>query len=489
MPGRFNIHLLWKYRAALLLLDIMKYRKLFYIITCFGLFLSFLITSCKKDTFITNSNALLQTSTDTLNFDTVFTSVGSVTQAFKIFNLNNQKLRLSSIQLMGGTNSSFKIDVDGSPGYNFSNIDMEASDSLYVFATVTINPNSTNLPFVVRDSIKIEYNGNTVYVQLQAYGRNARFLNNATVTKDTTWTNDLPIVVLGGLTVNPNTTLTINQGCNIYFHAGATMNVNGTLNAIGEKYDSTKIIFQGDRLDDPYNYYPGSWPGIVFSSTSKDNVLEYVTVKNAYNGVVVQSPSVNSNAKLTLNQCIITNASNIGIGGTNTVINATNCLISNCGSNVQLIGGGTYNFNQCTIASYQTLYITHKYPVLTISDADSLNNTYPLNFLMDNSIVYGESGWTDNEISISKQGSNTFNAAFNNVLYKVVTNPSNATFVNSIQNESPQFVTTDDNSNTYDFHLQSTSPCINKGLVTGVTIDLDGNPRDALPDIGCYEVQ
>jgi hypothetical protein len=45
----------------------------------------------------------------------------------------------------------------------------------------------------------------------------------------------------------------------VYFHADAPMVVRGTLNAIGEKYDSTRIQFAGDRLDEYYRDFPGSW--------------------------------------------------------------------------------------------------------------------------------------------------------------------------------------------------------------------------------------
>ena len=44
----------------------------------------FFIFGCKKDTFITGKDALVFLSADTIRFDTVFTSVGSVTQLFKI---------------------------------------------------------------------------------------------------------------------------------------------------------------------------------------------------------------------------------------------------------------------------------------------------------------------------------------------------------------------------------------------------------------------
>src|SRR6266705_5856518 len=78
--------------------------------------------SCKKDSFITSANAFISISADTLHFDTVFTSVGSVTQSFKIFNLNDQKLRISKIELAGGATSAFNINVNGAAGFSFSDI-------------------------------------------------------------------------------------------------------------------------------------------------------------------------------------------------------------------------------------------------------------------------------------------------------------------------------------------------------------------------------
>jgi hypothetical protein len=42
---------------------------------------------------------------------------------------------------------------------------------------------------------------------------------------------------------------------------------------------------------------------------------------------------------------------------------------------------------------------------------------------------------------------------------------------------------------TTDFHLQSTSPAINKGMDVGLTTDYDGNPIVGLPDIGAFEYQ
>ena len=166
----------------------------------------FFITSCKKDSFITSEFAQLSITADTLKYDTVFTTAGSITKFFKIINENNQKLRLGKVKLMGGATSAYKMNVDGAATNEVTNLDIEANDSIYVFVSVTINPNAANLPFIVSDSILINYNGNNRYVQLQAYGQNANFLSNRLLTGNTVWTNNLPYVILGSIRIDTTAT-------------------------------------------------------------------------------------------------------------------------------------------------------------------------------------------------------------------------------------------------------------------------------------------
>src|SRR5687767_9039121 len=150
------------------------------------------LVSCKKDSFITGPEASLSVSSDTLHYDTVFTTTGSITQFFRIYNDNNQKLRLNSVKLSGGAASYFKINVDGSAGPEVRDIEINANDSIYVFVSVKIDPAAGNLPFIVQDSISIQYNGNERWVQLDAWGQNAHFLRSLVVTGSEIWTNDKP---------------------------------------------------------------------------------------------------------------------------------------------------------------------------------------------------------------------------------------------------------------------------------------------------------
>ncbi len=114
-----------------------------------------LLVACRKDSFINSADARVNITADTLKYDTVFVTTGSVTQFFKIINDNNQKLRLSSVKLMGGAASAFKINVDGIATTEATNIEIEANDSVYVFVQVNVNSNTTNLPFIIRDFINI----------------------------------------------------------------------------------------------------------------------------------------------------------------------------------------------------------------------------------------------------------------------------------------------------------------------------------------------
>ncbi len=452
-----------------------------------------ILFSCRKDSFITAGDARITVTADTLKFDTVFVTTGSTYRTFKIINENNQKLRLSSLKLMGGTSSVYKINVDGTPGTQFTNLDIEPNDSLYVFAQVNVNPGAANLPFILRDSIEISYNGKKRLVQLEAWGQNAHFFRNKVVTVNEIWNNDLPYVILGSLLINTNQTLTINKGCRIYVHADAPIIVNGTLQVNGLKDTADRVYFSGDRLDEPYKDYPASWPGIFFQPGSKDNVFNYAIIKNAYQAIATQDPSPNANPKIILNESVIDNAYDAGIISINSSIKARNCLVSNCGKNVFLVKGGDYQFTHCTVVTYANRFIEHRDPVLVVSNFINVNNTpvtANLNAVFRNCIFWGENGFVDNEVVVAKSGNTTFNVNFDYNLWKVQTAPANITSNQVINNQSPQFDSIQTFKNYYNFRLKATSPAINKGVNAGVIIDLDGKPRPVgIPDLGCFEKQ
>jgi hypothetical protein len=452
-----------------------------------------LFLACKKESFITSADAQVSITADSIKFDTVFTTTGSITQFFKIINENDQKLRLGSVKLMGGSTSFFKINVDGYTGPDVHNIEIEKRDSVYVFVSVSISQNTADLPFIVRDSIQVSFNGNTRYVQLEAWGQNAHFFRNKKITADETWNNDLPYVILGSLTVEPYQKLTINKGCRIYVHADAPILVDGTLEVNGEKDTADRVYFRGDRLDEPYNDFPAGWPGIYFRASSKDNVFNYAVIKNAYQALAVQDPAPNANPKLTLNECIVDNAYDAGIIALNSSIRARNSLVSNCGKNVILAKGGDYQFTHCTVVSISNSYILHRDPVLFVSNYILVNNnpvTANLSALFRNCIFWGQNGTVEDEVVVAKNGSTVFNVNFDYNLWKVQTLPANITSSQIINNQDPLFDSVNTSRRHYDFRLKENSPAKEKGTNAGVVLDLDGKPRPVgLPDLGCFERQ
>ena len=450
----------------------------------------FLLSSCKKDSFITSAQARLTISADSLKYDTVFTTTGSITKSFKIINENSQKLRLSKVKLMGGTASAYKININGNAATELNNIEIDANDSIYVFASVAINPNAANQPFIVSDSILINYNGNDRFVQLQAYGQNAIYLTNKVITGNVTWTNTLPYVILKSIRVDTTATLTIQPGTKIYSHADAPFIVDGSLIVNGIK--NNEVVFAGDRLDNDYKDLPAGWPGIYFRGNSKNNRLQFAVIKNAYQAVVATSPSINANPKIILQQCIIDNAYDAGILAANTSLYANNSLISNCGSNIVLIYGGDYNFTNCTAASFSNLYLLHKNPVLSVSNFATQGGatvTANLNATFRNCIFWADSGFVNDEVVVSKLGTTNFFVLFEKNLYRAKNDPANSTLTANLKNLDPLFDNIDASKRLFDFRITTTgAPGINKGVLTTFTKDLDDNNRNnGLPDLGCYE--
>lgn len=446
------------------------------------------LASCRKDRFTASSDAQLRPGVDTLHFDTVFVSAGSTSGVIKIFNDNKEGIRISSVRLAGGAASPFRINVDGLPGPEVRDLEVAGGDSLYVFVTVTVNPNAATQPFVVQDSIAVDWNGNRRWVQLDAYGQNAHFLRGHTVRGTETWDNALPYVILDGLTVDTTATLNITQGTRVYVHANAPLIVHGHLVATGDHYDSTRVLFTGDRLDRPYRDFPASWPGLLFSSASGNSSLTYTTVQNAYQGIAVDGPTTGA---LTLHECIIDNAYDAGLFASKATINGRNLLVSNCGAGM-VLNGGSYQFVHCTAVGFGNSLQQHKEPVLSLSNTDALGRPAALNAVFRNGIYWGEAnGLVRNEVVSYNAAGAAFAVQFDGALWRVQAAPTGVTATNVLNTNDPGFDSVDNATRHYSFRPGPGSPAIDRGSNTGTPLDLDGKPRPvgAAPDLGAYERQ
>jgi hypothetical protein len=69
-------------------------------------------------------------------------------------------------------------------------------------------------------------------------------------------------------------------------------------------------------------------------------------------------------------------------------------------------------------------------------------------------------------------------------------NPQNTIVTGAINNQDPVFDSINTAERIFSFRLKENSPAINKGVLTGLALDLDGAPRPVgLPDLGAYERQ
>jgi len=455
-----------------------------------------LLTHCKKDRFLNDPSARLAFSTDTLTFDTVFTTLGSTTKFFKVYNRNKRPIKISSILLEGGNNSNFRINVDGIPTVKATDIEIAGRDSLYIFVEVTVDPNNQNTPFIISEFILFETNGNMQKVILTAWGQNAIYFNGDIIC-DTIWTNIKPYVIFNSILVDSSCTLTIQEGVRIHCHGNSGILVKGTLVVNGTKDDP--VTFQGTRLEQFYDDKPGQWPGIFILRGSTGSVIDHAVIKNATWGISVGShdnPDLSSFTlanipDVTIKHTIVKNSLAVGIFGFFSVIQAENCLVFNSGQhNAQLVFGGFYNFIHVTLANFGSFWLKHNSPILHLSnfvEVDKKPFNRDLDATFTNCIIYGN---VEEEIALDDDKIAAFDYLFENCLLKTNLNTTNSVnYMSIIKSDTlienaPDFVKINDD----DYHLQSTSPCINKGKPTSVLDDLEENIRDAVkPDMGAFE--
>ncbi len=333
------------------------------------------LSSCKKNKLLTDSSAKVDFSADSVMFDTVFTQAGSTTRQIRVINNHTERINISSIDVQGGSSSPFFLNVDGTPGRSFTDIEIAGHDSLFIFIQVYVNPNSSNSPLVISDAINFVVNGNTQTVHLEAWGQDAyyhkptnaiKFVNggylpytliapgtNTTVT----WPNDKPHVIYGWLVVDSSQTLIIDPGVKVHFHQNAglwvyrygTLKVNGT--------SGNEVIFQGDRLEPFMQDEPGQWDRIWINEGSINNSINYAIIKNGFIGVQTELLFGNFSEprRLKITNTKIQNMKKWGMYNLAFNVYGGNNVFSNCKEYcLAMVAGGNATFIHCTFANFWT---------------------------------------------------------------------------------------------------------------------------------------
>ncbi|WP_136481255.1 hypothetical protein [Cognatitamlana onchidii] len=521
-------------------------KRCFYFIITIGFLM--LWSSCRKDFEFAPSTGGLQFSKDTVYLDTVFTNIGSSTYTLKVYNQSNNDISIPSVKLALGETSNYRLSVDGIAGKTFEDIELLANDSLFIFVESTIdiknfpNPNGA---YLYTDQIEFDSGANLQKVELVTLVKDAIFIypdrDEATKVIETlkitingeafetdlqgrellpdelTFTNEKPYVIYGYAAVPPNKTLTIEAGARLHFHEdsglivleNASLKVNGEFSTDKERMEN-EVIFEGDRLEPLFSDIPGQWGTIWLFENSKNNIINYATIKNATVGILSDGNPNGSGSifdprgvtdKLTITNSQIYNSASFGILGRNTSITGENLVINNSGlASFAGTFGGKYNLTHSTIANYWSNSF-REIPALLINnflldedDTAILADLDAANF--NNCIIFGNE---DIEFLLEEieDDAVVFNFKFTNCLVKFKDNNEeydgpNYDFEDTnlyqsiLFNENPDFQNTQRNQ----MAVGEASAGINQAdpvFADQVPLDILTVNRTNSPDIGAYQ--
>lgn len=479
--------------------------------------------SCRKD-FSTipshSDNLSFSASNDTIFLDTVFSNISTSTYSLKVYNNSSNDIHIPSIYL-ARSDSYYRLNVDGLPGTYFENVPLRAKDSLYIFIEGTLNYSATNpiytdsiifdsglssrnikLVTLVQDAhfiyVNSEIDSTTVlpYFLPDPSPQKIHYLSDEEIAVFNDPANEKSIVFYGYCGVPENKTLTIAPNKKLHFHKNsalviekdASLIINGTLDE--------KVLIEGDRLEPEFSDRPGQWDAIWLRAGSKGNTINYLNNKNGRFGIVCDSLSTDGTTPmLSISNSEFYNHAEMGIFANHSNITGENLVIgSSRNSSLNILNGGTYDFNHLTIANYWTesirrgssLHISniksYEFPEETVTD---------LTINMSNSIIDGN---TTNELFLEKNETDQFDYFFQNCMLKQNETSENplydfsdtSKYLDNIFNAEPDYLDTSLNK----FEIGEESELINKGDVTNAArtpLDIIETDRTATPDIGAYQ--
>ena len=440
----------------------------------FFLFLA-IVTACiacsDDDAFTTSPTATLTFSVDTVRLDTVFSTVGSRTYDFWVYNRSRASLRVQSVRLRQGNQTGFRVNVDGSYldntlGSITTDLEVRRDDSLRVFVELTAPENGQLDPIAVEDQLLfLLESGVEQRVVLSGHTWDAELIDTLRIQRDTLLQSQRPIVIYGALRVDSTVTLSV-RNTTFYFYDGSGVDVYGTLKA-------ENSVFRGDRLDHMFDYLPydrvsGQWRGIRLYGSSTGNEFIGSEVRNAMNGIVCDSAALSPQSlRLYMERTVVHNCKGYGVQAFNAFIGLVNCQLTNTLGDCLAVYGGACEVRQCTLGQFYP-FSADRGAALRFTNYHG-SYAYPLEkMLVTGSIVTGYAddvvmGETRSDDSIT-----VFSYHFENTLLRTP-QPDSAsldttTFVR-VRWESPKdsiqgkqhFRLIDEENLIYDFHLDSVS--------------------------------
>ncbi len=472
--------------------------------------------ACSDESIISDSSAQLVFSSDTITFDTVFTSIGSATRSFRAINPHSESIVISAIEL-GNETANFRLNIDGTPTNSARELTILPNDSLWIFVEVTVDPDMplSISPFVITEEVNFVTNGNEQSVTLEAWGQNANYIPNResggeftriSCQGDSLRFDDPKPYVLYGILIIDSCQVVFPPGAEIYVHGGIARNDDAIFNdglVVITEHSSLNsrgtldqpVTIQGDRLESAFSDVSGQWSGIRFLAGSRGNRIKHTHIKNSLVGVRVDSA-----AFLRIEDSKIQNTAGPGLIGIHSTIIGENLLVTDNNTYSALLTyGGNYTFLHSTFANYGSqnaaVHLDNFSCINNDCDLGAIPNKINANFT--NCIIMGSSG---DEIELQDlfngEEALEFRFNFNHCIVSVDELLEADAYPNFFDDcENCINVTRDDllfiDQDVQDYHLDTMSVAIDQGRpLPTVLLDLEGNARDGnTPDIGCYEFQ
>ncbi len=357
----------------------------------------------EEEEFASVSQPCLTFSVDSVDFDTLIAGQRSVTYSFRVYNPTNENLKITNVQFASMPVEVFRANVYGAyvgPEVT-ADFELRAKDSLTIFVDAMPPKTDEDEPTRYSGQLLFYLQGGAVQVlNLYAAGQNVVSHDGWVIDKDTVLLSKRPYHVKDSLVVMPGVTLTIEAGAVFLMSSTASVEVKGTLKALGTL--EKPIMFRGDRMDDmfkdqPYDRISGQWGGVHFHSDSYDNHLDFVDVHSGTYGIYCDSSSV-SQLKLKLENSIVHNvvADALRLYACTSIVG--NTQLSNAGGNCVTVRGGNHQFVHCTLAQFYPFSATrgnalnfanfdgeHRYPLEKLSFVNSLITGYASDEIMGGS--------------------------------------------------------------------------------------------------------
>jgi len=341
------------------------------------------------------------------------------------------------------------------------------------------------------------------------------------------WEAGTMYFVTGELVVQVGETLSIEPGVEIRFTSNYSLNVFGTLLAVGAESDS--IYFTSD-LPGPA---PGDWGSVIINGTSSGSILQYCTVKYGGNGIICKSSSttiannsiiVNGGAGIhcqdssptvmhntiannnghgiscafetaspTITGNIITNnggngietcmVNNVNIANNTIAFNQSNGIRLFAGSAAVITGNAIVNNNSSGIYGYEGGWGTVTNNTISNNTGDGIASLHNSSLITNNIITFNLAGISDTPTSTG------YNNVWSNItdysggpaeIGNLIAVNANGDPCDPYFNIAMDPLLVDEAG--LDFRLQEASPCIDAGNPDPAYYDDDGT----ISDIGAF---